>query len=72
MLLGSHRNQLEVLEEQTLHINCLEILAAVQTFAKGKLSISIFLRIDNTTAMAYINRKGGKMSLTLSHLARTL
>jgi len=49
-------------QEQSLHINCLELLAAtlgVWTFAKGKLSISILLRINNMTAVVYINRKGG-------------
>ena len=62
-------------QEQALHINCLELLAAtlaVQTFAKGKIGISILLRIDNTTAVAYINRKGGTASPILSNLARTL
>ena len=61
-------------QEQTLHINCLELLAAtlaVQTFAKEKSGISILLRIDNTTAVAYINRKGGTVSPTLSNLAKT-
>ena len=59
-------------QEQTLHINCLELLAAtlaVQTFVKEKSGISILLRIDNTTAVAYINRKGGTVSPTLLNLA---
>ena len=61
--------------EQTLHINCLELLAAtlaVQTFAKAKSSISIILKIDNTTAVAYINRMGGTTSPTLSRLTKDL
>ena len=61
-------------QEQTLHINCLELLAAtlaIQTFAKERSGISVLLRIDNTTAVAYINRKGGTVSPTLSHLAKT-
>ena len=48
--------------EQSLHINCLELLAAtlaVQTFAKEKSGISILLRLDNSTAVAYIYRRGG-------------
>ena len=48
--------------EQSLHINCLELLAAtlaIQTYAKEKSGISILLRLDNSTAVAYINRKGG-------------
>ena len=47
--------------EQSLHINCLELLAAtlaVQTFAKEKSGISILLRLDSSTAVAYINRRG--------------
>ena len=62
-------------QEQTLHINCLELLAAtlaVQTFAKDRSGISIPLRIDNTTAVAYINRKGGTVSPTLSNLTQNL
>ena len=60
---------------QILHINCLELLAAtlaVQTFAKNRLGISILLRIDNTTAVAYINRKGKTEFPTLLNLAKTL
>ena len=45
-------------EESRLHINCKELLAAflaVQTFAKNKRRMHIRLRVDNTTAMYYIN-----------------
>ena len=62
-------------QEQDLHINCLELLAAtlaVQTFAKQKQSISILLKLDNTTAVAYINRRGGTVSPLLSQLAKDL
>jgi len=61
--------------EKTLHINCLELLAAtlaVQTFAKQKQGISILLKIDNTTAVAYISRRGGTISPLLSQLAKDL
>ena len=61
--------------EQSLHINCLELLAAtlaVQTFAKGKSGIFILLQIDNSTAVAYINRRGGTVSPKLSQLAKDL
>ena len=78
--LGSHMREKTTRDpwspqEQALHINCLELLAAilaVQTFVKRKIGISILLRIDNTTAVAYINRKGGTASPILSNLARTL
>ena len=62
-------------QEQTLHINCLELLAAslaVRTFAKERSGITILLKIDNTTAVAYINRMGGTASPTLSQLTKDL
>ena len=48
--------------EKTRHINCLELLAAtlaLKTFAKKKTGLSVLLRIDNMTAVAYINNQGG-------------
>jgi len=58
--------------EATLHINCLELLAvtlAVQSFVKNK---SILLRIDNTTAVAYINHLKGTVSRELVSLTKDL
>ena len=55
--------------EQSLHINCLELLAAtlaVQIFAKAKLGISILLQIDNSTGVAYINRRGDSITKVVS------
>ena len=60
-------------QERQYHINCLELLAAflaLQTFAKGKEGISILLRLDNTTAVAYINNQGGTVSRDLLLLAK--
>jgi len=51
-------------QEQKLHINCLELLAAtlaVKTFAKDKANMLILLKMDNTSAISYINRKGGSV-----------
>lgn len=48
--------------ESTLHINCLELLAAffvLKIFANNYYNCQILLRVDNTTAVSYINRKGG-------------
>ena len=62
-------------QERLLHINCLELLAAtlgIQTFSKDKSGIMILLKMDNTTAVAYINRRGGTVSPALSDLARDL
>ena len=62
-------------QEATMHINCLELLAAilaVKSFAKLKSRISILLRIENTTAVAYINNLGGTVSSELVQLTRSL
>jgi len=61
--------------ERSLHINCLELLAAtlaLQTYAKEKSGISILLQLDNSTAVAYINRRGGTASQKLSQLTKDL
>ncbi|MDD9816660.1 MAG: reverse transcriptase domain-containing protein, partial [Gammaproteobacteria bacterium] len=59
-------------EEARYHINTLELKAAflaLQTFA-GRLTHShILLLMDNRTAIAFINRKGGTHSKELSDLA---
>ena len=61
--------------ERTLHINCLELLAgsfAVKSFAKRRLCAHARLRMDNTSAVAYVNRLGGTRSLVLSNFALAL
>lgn len=48
--------------ESRLHINCLELMAVLfglQIFAKELRNMQILLRVDNTTAIAYVNRMGG-------------
>ena len=62
-------------EREELHINCLELPAAflaLQTFAKERSGIAVLLRIDNTTAVAYINNQGGTVSRDLLLLAKDL
>ena len=59
----------------SMDINYLELLAAtlaVKTFAKAKTAMSILLRIDNTTAVAYINNLGGTASKELVIITRDL
>jgi len=54
------------------HINYLELLAAhlaVQCFAKQQRNITIQLRLDNVTAVTYINKMGGTHSQLLCDLA---
>ena len=61
-------------EESKMHINCLELLAAtlaVKTFVKKLTQVSVLLRIDNTTAVAYMNNMGGTVSAELVALARS-
>ena len=58
-----------------MHINCLELLGAflaVKTFAKDRENLSIRLRMDNTTAISYVNRMGGTHSYNLLAIAGSL
>ena len=55
-------------QEAALHINGKELLAtflAVQTFAKNKRVRHIRLKVDNKTAVYYINYMGGTRSQSL-------
>jgi len=48
--------------ERQYHINYLELVAAyygLKAFTHDKSNIQILIRIDNTTAISYINRMGG-------------
>ncbi|XP_011858818.1 PREDICTED: uncharacterized protein LOC105556344 [Vollenhovia emeryi] len=61
--------------DRRLHINYLELLAAffgLKCFAKNLRNCSVLLRIDNTTAIAYINRMGGSRYENLSRLAKDI
>jgi len=62
-------------EEVTFHINVLELRAAgraLQAFAGDRQEVTILLRIDNTTALTYINKMGGIQGLLLQAEARRL
>ena len=59
-------------KESLQHINYLELKAsflALKTFLKGKVHVTVSLQLDNTTAIAYINNKGGTRSPQLMTLA---
>ncbi|KAM4795634.1 uncharacterized protein WCC33_000698 [Rhinophrynus dorsalis] len=59
--------------ESDLHINCLELLAgsfALKSLAKDKVSCCILLKMDNISAVQYINRLGGTRSKLLAELAK--
>ena len=63
------------LQEQHLHINCLELLAgafALKAFTKDKAQMRVRLLMDNTSAAHYINKMGGTKSLVLASLAKDL
>lgn len=62
-------------QDLTHHINYLEILAAfigLKVFAKDLNNCQILLRVDNTTAMSYINRMGGVQYPHLTDIATQL
>lgn len=62
-------------QDKLFHINYLELLAAfigLKTFASDLSNCEILLRIDNTTAIAYVNKMGGTKYPHLNSLAREL
>ena len=59
--------------EKTYHINYLELLAvklALESLAGESQNCKILLRVDNTTAIAYVNKMGGTQFEDLNLLAR--
>lgn len=62
-------------KESLEHINYLELLAVfngLKCFAKSNYSCEILLRIDNTTAISYINRMGGVQFPKLNNLTKQI
>lgn len=63
-----------VLESQ-LHINSLELIAVLfglKCFAKEESDCDILLRVDNTCAISYINKKGGVKFPMLNNICRQI
>lgn len=61
--------------EKACHINFLELLAAffgLKCFARDRSSCDILLRIDNTTAISYINRMGSVQFPHLNSLTKQM
>lgn len=61
--------------EISFHINYLELLAvffALKCFARDQTDCAILLRVDNTTAISYINRMGGIQFPHLNALSRDI
>lgn len=62
-------------DEMSFHINYLELLAifmGLKCFVKDMSECSILLRVDNTTALSYINRMGGIQFPHLNNLTREI
>lgn len=61
--------------ELKFHINYLELQAAflgLKCFAQNKFNCAILIRIDNTTAISYVNRMGGIQFPHLNEVARSI
>ena len=61
--------------EKLLHINILELkgaFLAIQALLKNKRSMTVSLNMDNSSAVAYINHKGGTHSPQLLYLTLAL
>lgn len=61
--------------EKLHHINYLELMAAflgIKSFANKVTKCAILLRVDNTTAISYLNRMGGIKYPHLNNLTRTI
>jgi len=62
-------------QERKKHINYLELLAAffaLKCFASDLTNCEVLLRLDNTTAIAYVNKAGGKQFPHLGDLAKEI
>ncbi|KAI8428154.1 hypothetical protein MSG28_002401 [Choristoneura fumiferana] len=62
-------------KESNHHINYLELLAAffgLKSFARDYRNSDILLRVDNTTAIAYINKMGGIQYPHLNDMAKQI
>ena len=63
------------LHESSLHINCLELLAAtyaIKAFTKSLNNAHVLIQMDNTSAIAYLNKMGGAKPGVLDKYAHTL
>lgn len=61
--------------ERLAHINCLELTAAmfaVKAFGRNKDGSHIHLKLDNKTAVSYVNHMGGTRSPQLNSVATQL
>ena len=62
-------------QERQYHINVLELKAAeiaLQSLLKEETKIHVHLKMDNTTAVAYVNKMGGTKSPILTQVAKNM
>lgn len=60
-------------EERMMHINCLVLLAgsfAIKSFLKDQVKCCVLLKMDNLSAVRYVNKMGGPRSKGLADLAK--
>ncbi|KAJ1118581.1 hypothetical protein NDU88_006772 [Pleurodeles waltl] len=60
-------------QELDMHINCLALLAgsfAIKSLTQDRISCVVLLRMDNVSAVQYINGLGGTRSKALAELAK--
>lgn len=72
---GTSAHGLSSVQEMQFSINYLELMAAffaLKCFASHLSDCQILLRVDNTSAISYINRTGGVQFPHLSELARKI
>jgi hypothetical protein len=63
------------MEEKNLHINALEMKAAViaiRSLTRTKENIHVHLKMDNVTAVTYLNKMGGTKSCTLNTITKEI
>jgi hypothetical protein len=73
--IGGRWNQTEALIADNNEINYLELLAAflaLKSFCKNSRNVHVKLRLDNTTAVAYIAHMGGSKSKACNTLSKEL
>ena len=61
--------------ENKCHINSLELQAAFfcfKAFCKNKTRLQLLLKLDNTTAVAYISKKGETISASCNKVAKDI
>ncbi|XP_071951900.1 uncharacterized protein [Antedon mediterranea] len=73
--IGGRWGPVDIDQDSIFNINQLELKAAflmLQSFCNSKRDIHVRLKLDNTTAIAYINNMGGTKSKKCNDLAKNL